>query len=141
MGFVALDAGAADGGLGDSCIVPEDVEAGFLGEEGGGAGRNGGEVAEVEVETLELSAWRRAPGVSGLDGLDFSGDFAGRTGGDVDGAAFGVEDFDELKSDAGVSAGDDEDFTHEGGYVFLGESWTWWEELREISAHDGLDDE
>lgn len=109
VGFVALDACAAGRGLANTRIVPKNIEAGFLGEEGRSAGGDRGEIAEVESKTLDVS---RACWVNGPYGLDFSGDFGGRTTGDVDCAAFGVEDFDELKPDACIPASDDEDFAH-----------------------------
>ena len=137
VGFVALDAGAADRAQADTRIVPEHVEAGFLGEEGRSAGGDRGEVAEVERKTLDVS---RGCGVNGLNGLDCGGDFDGRAAGDVDCAAFGVEEFDELKPDARISASDDEDFAHERRDVLFGESWTWWEKLRDNSSHDYWDD-
>ena len=109
MGFVALGTCAADRGLANTRIVPKNIEAGFLGEEGRSAGRDRGEVAEVERKSLDVS---RAGCVNGLYGLDFSGDFDGRAAGDVDCAAIGVDDFDKLKPDACISASNDEDFAH-----------------------------
>lgn len=47
--FVALDAGAANRGHADTRIIPKNVEAGFLSEEGGSAGWDRGEVAEIEM--------------------------------------------------------------------------------------------
>ena len=107
VGFVALDARAAGRGTADTRIVPENIEAGFLGEEGGCADCDRVEVTEVDVKTLEVS-W--ACLVNGLYDFDFGGDFGGRATGHVDCAAFGVEDFDEFEPDAGISASDDEDF-------------------------------
>jgi len=107
VGFVSLDACAADRGLANTRIVPKDIEAGFLGKECRSAGQDCGEVTEVERKTLDVS---RACCVSGLYGLDFSGEFVGRAAGDVDCAAFRVEGFGECEPDACISAGNDEDF-------------------------------
>lgn len=90
-------------------LIPKNVEAGFRGEKGRCASWNGGEVAEIERKTLDVP---RACCVNGLYGLDFSSDIAGRAAGDVDCATSRVEDFDELKPDACVSAGNDADFAH-----------------------------
>ena len=80
VGFVALDGCGADGLATDTGIVPKNIEAGFLGEEGRNAGWDSGEVVEVEMETFEVS---RACCISGFYCLDFSGDFDGRAAGDV----------------------------------------------------------
>ena len=50
VGFVALDGCGADGLATDTGIVPKNIEAGFLGEEGGNAGWDCGEVAEVKMK-------------------------------------------------------------------------------------------
>ena len=113
--FIPLLGGAADRRLRDSGVVPEDVEAGFLGEEVAGALGDGGEIVQVQSETFELRRvawWRRRSGR--LDLLDCGGDSVGRAARDVDGAAaLGVEHFDELESNASVAACDDDDFAVE----------------------------
>jgi hypothetical protein len=85
VGFVALDGGAADGLATDTGIVPEDVEARFLGEKGRNAGWDSGEVVEVKVKTFELT---RACCISGFYCLDCSGDFGGRAASYVDSSTF-----------------------------------------------------
>lgn len=97
VGFVALDACAADRGLANASIVPKNIEAGFFGEKGRSTGWECGEVAEVERNTFDVS---RACCVNRLYGLDFSSNFDGRAAGDVDCATFGAIYFNELKLDA-----------------------------------------
>lgn len=120
MGFVALSAHAAGRDLTDTGIVPENIEAGLLSEEGRSAAPDCGEIAEVDSKTLDLS---RACWVKGLYGLDFGGDFGGGAPGHIDCAAAGVEDFDKFKSDTSISSSDDEDFSCERREVLLGEGW------------------
>lgn len=99
VGFVALGAHGAGGDVGDASVVPEDVEAGFLGEEVGDAGWDCAEIAEVEDETFDM-ARTSCVVMGGLYSLDCGVYFVCVTACHVDCAAFGVEDFDNLIPDA-----------------------------------------
>ena len=135
MSFVPLDAGAPERGTADPCVVPEDVEAGLLGEEGRCAACDRAQIGEVEMETLKLSRVRCF--ASGrLYGLDRRGDTGLIAACDVDGSAFRVEHLDQFISYTCVSAGHDEDFSYERGDVGFGEGRTWREQLGPNSSHD-----
>lgn len=137
--LIALLSDGADGVLGDTGVVPEDVETGFLGEKLFNALGDGGEVVQVEAEALELrrvTGWRCGSG--GLDLFDRGGDSARRAAGDVDGAAaFGVEHLDQLEPDPCVAPGHDDDFAMERWDVLWDELRSWWSHLRPYCTHGG----
>lgn len=134
MSLMALSRGATDGGLGNTRVVPKNIEARLLGEEGGSAVRNCGEVAEVERQTLDLP---RACKGNGLYGLDLGSNFGRGAAGDVDCAAFRVQKFNELEPDACVATSHDKYFAYERRQVLFSQCWAWWKELRPIPSHDG----
>ena len=67
--FVALLGRGALGGDHDAGVVPEDVEAVIVFEEGVCGCFDGGEVVEVEVERVERAGGFRGAGLDGGDGI------------------------------------------------------------------------
>jgi hypothetical protein len=92
MGFVTLYAYASGRNVGDTYIIPKGIKTGFLSEERRDEFWNRGKVAEINNKTLYVSetCWE-----SGIYSPDSSSGFLGKAAGNVDGAAFGVENLDE----------------------------------------------
>ncbi|KAK1845969.1 hypothetical protein CCHR01_11398 [Colletotrichum chrysophilum] len=100
----------------DTCVVDEDVEAGFLGEEGGSGGFHALEGCEVELEEADILCG----GVCRLDVLDGLLGFLLRPGGEVDaGGIAGCELLHRFEPQSCVSAGDDDDLVFEFRNIFL----------------------
>lgn len=78
-------------GTAGEAIIPA-VEVG----KGGG---DGGEVAEVELEEVDLAGgvW-----VEGVEFVDGAGGFAGGAAGDPDGGVVGVEEGGDFEAEAGI---------------------------------------
>ena len=134
--FMTLDRYGACRGTRTSRIIPKHIETGFLGQERRNSWWDGGEIVEVEDERFDCS-WVGG-GRRCFDFLNCSGDSRGGARGDVDGATGRVENLDEGETDAGVSAGDNKDFTGEGSDVIFGVSWFWRKELIHNGPHDLL---
>ena len=89
-----------------SCVIPEDVQLCFLGEEIFGGFLDSSEIVEIEVEVDEGTG---GGGRGCFDGGDCGGGFLFVAGGDVDFGVVRVEDLGEFFAYAAGGAGDDED--------------------------------
>ena len=137
MLLVVLDAATAEGHVGDTGIVEQNIETILLLKELGNARADGGKIVEIEVEALELARviyWQRP------DFLDGGGDSVRGAARDVDGATLGVQHLDYLEPYARVAAGHNEDLARQRWESLIGPRGARRQELSPDGAHDCDDD-
>lgn len=133
MQFDALFRNTSNGGLGDACIVEEQVQFRSFGLESLDCTFDCCQVIELQWQKDQFIALSLGNGL--LNCFDGSARLLFRPTRNVDLGPLAIENLGQLEPNPGRSARDQDDLVGQVGEVIGGEGWARRENLRELDTH------